>query len=85
MLRNPKEWYYNTPLTYQTTCYSAGVGFAIGGFTIDLAYQYLDTKNTSYYLYYALDAATGMMDTASPVYSTDYTRHYAILTLGYKF
>ena len=85
MLRSPKEWYYNTPLTYQTTCYSAGVGFAIGGFTIDLAYQYLDTKNTSYYLYYALDAATGMMDTASPVYSTDYTRHYAILTLGYKF
>ena len=84
MLRNPKEWYYNTPLTYQTTCYSAGVGFAIGGFTIDLAYQYLDTKNTSYYLYYALDAA-GVMDTASPVYSTDYTRHYAILTLGYKF
>ena len=79
MLRNPKEWYYNTPLTYQTTCYSAGVGFAIGGFTIDLAYQYLDTKNTSYYLYYALDAAAGMMDTASPVYSTDYTRHYAIL------
>lgn len=85
MLRNPKEWYYNTPLTYQTTCYSAGVGFSIGGFTIDLAYQYLDTKNTSYYLYYALDAAAGVMDTASPIYSTDYTRHYAILTLGYKF
>lgn len=85
MLRNPKEWYYNTPLTYQTTCYSAGVGFAIGGFTIDLAYQYLDSKNTSYYLYYALDAASGMMDTASPLYSTDYTRQYAILTLGYKF
>ena len=85
MLRNPREWYYNTPLTYQTTCYSAGVGFAIGGFTIDLAYQYLDSKNTSYYLYYALDAAAGMMDTASPLYSTDYTRQYAILTLGYKF
>lgn len=85
MLRNPKEWYYNTPLTYETTCYSAGVGFAFGGFTIDLAYQYLDSKNTSYYLYYALDAATGAFDTASPLYSTDYTRQYAILTLGYKF
>lgn len=85
MLRNDRALYYNTPLTYKTTCYSAGLGLAFGGFTVDLAYQYLENKQTEYMLYYALDARSGAFDTASPHYSTDLKRNYAILTLGYKF
>ena len=83
-LRNDKSLYYNRPLTYKSDCISAGVGFSFGRTTLDLAYQHLQQKQTSYMLYYALDDA-GIFDTASPVYSTDFNRDYVILTLGYRF
>ncbi len=85
MLRNDRALYYNTPLTYRSTCYSAGAGLVFGGFTVDLAYQYIENKQTEYMLYYALDSRAGVFDTASPYYSTDFKRKYVILTLGYKF
>ena len=83
-LRNNKALYYNRPLNYKTTCISAGVGFAIGATTIDLAYQNIDNSMTDYMLYYAVDGA-GRFDTASPTYSTKLKRNYIMLTWGYKF
>ena len=83
-LRNAYSAYYNRPLTYRTVCYSAGVGFAIGRATIDLAYQHLVQSHTSYMLYYAMDES-GVFDTASPYYSTTHKRNNVILTFGYRF
>ncbi len=39
MLRNDKDLYYNSPLTYKSTCYSGGLGLAFGGLNVDLTYQ----------------------------------------------
>ena len=83
-LRNNKELYYNRPLNHKTTCISAGVGFAIGATTIDVAYQSISNSMTDYMLYYAVDGA-GNFDTASPTYSTKLKRNYVMLTWGYKF
>lgn len=85
MLRNEKELYYNSPLTYKSTCLSGGLGLAFGGLNVDLTYQYLENKQTEYMLYYALDSRSGTFDTASPFYSTDLKRNYVILSVGYKF
>lgn len=83
-LRNDPSMYYNAPQTYRTTCYSAGVGYAFGATTIDLAYQRIENLQTTYMLYYAVDDL-GVFDTASPVYRTDFKRNYFTLTVGYKF
>ncbi|MBR5333176.1 MAG: hypothetical protein IKV33_00375 [Alistipes sp.] len=84
-LRNDQTLYYNTPTTYRTTCYSAGLGYAIGAVTLDLAYQRIENLQTAYMLYYAMDAQTGVFDTASPYYRTDFKRNYFTLTFGYRF
>lgn len=83
-LRNDKSLYYNTPLNERTTCYSAGVGFAFGATTLDLAYQHIANKQTEYMLFYAMDEM-GIFDTASPYYRTDFNRNYFTLSIGYRF
>lgn len=83
-LRNDEALYYNRPLNTRVACYSAGVGFALGRATIDLAYQHLEQNQTSYLLYYAMDES-GVFDTASPYYSTSHKRNNVILTFGYRF
>ena len=83
-LRNDPSMYYNAPQTYRTTCYSAGVGYAFGATTIDLAYQRIENLQTTYMLFYAMDEL-GVFDTASPVYRTDLKRNYFTLSIGYKF
>ena len=83
-LRNDQSMYYNAPQTYRTTCYSAGVGYAFGATTIDLAYQRIENLQTTYMLYYAMDEF-GVFDTASPVYRTDLRRDYFTLSIGYRF
>lgn len=83
-LRNDKNLYYNTPLNERTTCYSAGVGFAFGATTLDLAYQHIANKQTEYMLFYAMDEM-GIFDTASPYYRTDFNRNYFTLSIGYRF
>ena len=83
-LREDYGYYYNTPVTYRTTCVSAGVGFAIGAVTLDLAYQNIKNLQTAYMLYYAVDDL-GTFDTASPHYRTDLKRNYFTLSVGYKF
>ena len=84
-LRNDQTLYYNSPTTYRTTCYSAGLGYAIGAVTLDLSYQHIENLQTAYMLYYAMDAQTGVFDTASPYYRTDFQRNYFTLTIGYRF
>ena len=83
-LRNDKSLYYNNPTLYKTTCISAGVGFSFGAVTLDLAYQNICNSQTEYLLFYALED-TGLFDSASPKYKTDFERNYVILTMGYKF
>ena len=83
-LRNAYSDYYNRPLTYRTACYSGGIGYSFGRTTLDLAYQHLVQSQTSYMLYYALEDS-GVFDTASPYYSTEFKRNYVTLTLGYRF
>lgn len=83
-LRNDKSLYYNSPLNERTTCYSAGVGFAFGATTLDLAYQHIANKQTEYMLFYAMDEM-GIFDTASPYYRTDFNRNYFTLSIGYRF
>lgn len=83
-LRNDKEMYYNSPITYKSTCISAGLGVALGNITLDLAYQHIENLQTRYLLHYALED-TGRFDSMSPYYSTDLKRDYVILTLGYRF
>ena len=84
-LRNDQTLYYNSPTTYRTTCYSAGLGYAIGAVTLDLSYQHIENLQTAYMLYYAMDAQTGVFDTASPYYRTDFKRNYFTITIGYRF
>lgn len=88
-LREDKSLYYNSPINYRTTCFSLGLGMAFGRLTVDLAYQNIKNFQTEYMLYYAENSMTssyhGLFDTASPMYRTDLTRNYAILSLGYKF
>ena len=83
-LRNAYSDYYNRPMTYRTACYSGGIGYSFGRTTLDLAYQHLVQSQTSYMLYYALEDS-GVFDTASPYYSTEFKRNYVTLTLGYRF
>ncbi|MBQ1958696.1 MAG: hypothetical protein II353_07515, partial [Alistipes sp.] len=74
---------------YRTTCFSLGLGVALGRFTVDFAYQNIKNQQTDYMFYYAENSLAssyhGLFDTASPMFSTDLTRNYAILSLGYKF
>ena len=72
-----------SPAVKQTTYYGAGVGFVLArGVLLDLAYQYMSSKTTDYYLFYASDKK-GAVDSA--VYSTDIDRHNVALTLGFRF
>lgn len=84
MLRHDKSEYTNRPQTYFTDCISAGAGFSFGRITLDLAYQHINNKRTSYQLFWATDA-TGEINTASPTYTTNFVRDYAIVTVGYRF
>ena len=67
----------------QTTYYGAGVGFVLSrGVLLDLAYQYVSSKLSDYYLFYAEDKVGY---TESALYSTDINRHNVALTLGFRF
>ena len=83
-LRNDVNSYYNSPITYKSTCISAGIGVALGRTTIDLAYQHIENLQTQYLLHYALED-NGRFESMSPYYKTDLKRNYIILTLGYRF
>lgn len=72
-----------SPVIRQTTYYGAGVGFVLArGVLLDVAYQYLSSDLTDYYLFYAQDN-TGMTESAR--YSTSINRHNVAVTLGFRF
>ena len=72
-----------SPVIKQTTYYGAGVGFVLSrGVLLDLAYQYVSSKLSDYYLFYAEDKVGY---TESALYSTDINRHNVALTLGFRF
>ena len=72
-----------SPVIRQTTYYGAGVGFVLArGVLLDVAYQYLSSDLTDYYLFYAEDNV-GMAESAR--YSTSINRHNVAVTLGFRF
>lgn len=72
-----------SPVIRQTTYYGAGVGFVLArGVLLDVAYQYLSSDLTDYYLFYAEDNV-GMAESAR--YSTTINRHNVAVTLGFRF
>ena len=79
----------NSPLPEQILDISAGTGFVLTrSMTLDVAYRYSATSCSDYRLFYgARLAADGMPELldASGLYSTDYTHHQILLTLGFKF
>lgn len=79
----------NSPLPEQILDISAGMGFVLTrSMTLDVAYRYSATSCSDYRLFYgARLAADGMPELldASGLYSTDYTHHQILLTLGFKF
>ncbi len=85
MLRYNKSEYSSRPLCYQMSCISAGIGFSFGRTTLDLAYQHITNKQTSYQLFWATDNTGAATNTASPTYTTDLLRNYAVLTIGHRF
>lgn len=88
MLRDEKT-ILSSPVIYQTTYYTAGVGFQLGRATyLDLAYCYAKNKMTPYMLFYGnkYDDAAGQTEIyQSEVYKTDITRHNIALTFGFRF
>lgn len=84
MLRHDKNEYTSRPQNYRTEAITAGVGFSFGRTTLDFAYQNIQNKLTSYHLYWA-NNAFGEVNTESPLYTTNFSRNYAILTFGYRF
>lgn len=76
----------NTPVAYETRYFTAGVGVNLSRRTVlDLAYQYVDQKQTSYELFFSYDDRAGAMFTHSGLYDTSLVRHYLALTLGVRF
>ncbi len=79
----------SSPLPEQVLYYTAGIGFALSRrITLDLAYQYCQTTNSDYRLFYSVKLPEN--GPAEPIdrsksLSTDYTRHNAALTLNVKF
>lgn len=62
---------------------TAGLGFNMGGFTVDLAYQYSNTSGQYFPFasYYSKDEFNNVCDAVK----VNNTRHQALLTLGYRF
>lgn len=90
MLRD-EQVYLSSPVVYQTTYYTAGLGFMISrSVYLDLAYCYIKDKQTPYHLFYG-SKFSNASDTEptehyqSEAYRTDLTRHNVALTLGFRF
>ena len=68
--------YVNWKDTHRITC---GVGYKVGGWNFDLAYQYNMTKGD----FYPMQAFESGQDVGMT--SVDFKRHQVLLTLGYSF
>lgn len=92
MLKDEKT-IFSSPVTYQTQYATAGVGVSFGFVFVDVAYQYVTSKQTDYRLFYSMDMVGDRDDAGGVVYSDDYSglfstrvnRHNVIMTLGFRF
>lgn len=86
MLKN-KDKILASPIVKQTTYYSAGLGFSFSpSVYLDVAYQYMNSKMSDYYLFYVEEKIDDVLQGAqSSVYKTDIARHNVMLTLGFRF
>ncbi len=92
MVRDNKT-IFSSPLTYRTQYATAGVGVSFGFIFVDVAYQYVASRQTDYRLFYSMDMVgaedsegnTIYSDDYSGICSTDLTRHNIIMTLGFRF
>lgn len=65
---------------------SAGIGISLSRtVTLDFAYQYVREQTTSYQLFFSMENQTGEMKTYSGLYDTSFRRHFAAMTLGFRF
>ena len=86
-----KDAIVSHPVPTKQTFITAGVGFK---FTptiyLDLAYQYGNTKYTTFQTFFAVENATedttnDLVDIQSACFSTSTKRHSAVVTLGFRF
>lgn len=81
-----KANYYDTPLTYETRYITAGVGFNLSRcVTLDLAYQHVTDKQSSYRLFYSLERATGDFFTTTGLFDTESKRNNVALSVVFRF
>ena len=74
---------FSEPVADKLWYASAGLGFRLGKVTsVDLAYQYRDTRYTDYYTFRTkLDGTPN----ESPLYGLDIINHNIALTLAFRF
>ena len=68
-----------------TNRFTLGMGYAIGKFNIDLAWQYTWQKGDFYPFMSYSDKKYSDFDNIATAKSVDYKRHQLLLTMGYKF
>lgn len=74
---------FSEPVAEKLWYASAGLGFRLGKVTsIDLAYQYRNTRYTDYYSFYT---KLGDTPNASPLYGLDIINHNVALTFAFRF
>lgn len=74
---------FSEPVADEFWYASAGLGFRLGDVTsIDLAYQYRNTRYSDYYSYYT---KLGDIPNESPLYGLDIINHNIALTFAFRF
>lgn len=74
---------FSEPVADKMWYASAGLGFRLGDVTsIDLAYQYRNTRYTDYYTFYT---QLGDIPNASPLYGLDIINHNVAVTFAFRF
>lgn len=74
---------FDEPVNDTSWYVSTGVGFRLGKVTsIDLAYQYINSRYTDYYSFYT---QIGNIPNHSPLYGLDILKHNIALTFAFRF
>lgn len=74
------------PVTCESRYVSAGLGLIFSrSVSLDIAYQNVADKLSSYRLFFSRDYNTGDMQTWTGAYDTSITQHYISMTLNFRF
>lgn len=84
---------FSSPVTTESHYATAGVGVSLGYMFIDLAYQYVSSRQSDYRLFYSIDQVGSTDSSGTTIYNDDYSglfnsklqRHNVIMTLGFRF